>query len=543
MFQELKAICGLGSFNKEERKMKKNHLSSKVVLAAAFIGLGAAASGAQETLRSLAEERGRYVGAILNSQWFGGGLPAQYEQIHKSEFNAVVAENEMKFDATEPSQNNFNFNNGDKMINYAKQNGMRARGHALAWHSQVPGWVNSHQNKQELLGILKNHIEKTVTHFKGKVDEWDVVNEAVNDNDPHDWRATSTNSRPGSVWFDNIGAEFLDSAFVWTHQYDPDAELCYNDYNLEQGIEEGSKAGFVLKQVKRWKEMGIPITCVGSQTHVEDITTAPEFTGAAENLRAFAKELAKLGVKLNITELDIGIKSGMPVDAAALARQGQFYREFMDVFLEEPNMGEFVIWGVSDKWSWLGGLNRQAGLIFDDNLQKKPAYDSLIASLKAHPVESVRNPYTEDFTKPADTAKVDTSATDTALADTSAAKDSSAVTDSAAVDTTKAPDVADTTGAAKDTTIAGSQDVADSIGVYIANKAHKVSLDMNLAGRTLSVYGASNAKVELFNLQGTPVFSANAKNGSVSLDKMNSGLYVVRVSAGSNNITRRVVLK
>lgn len=491
--------------------MKVKQLTSKVLLAAAVIGIGASAVGAQETLRSLAEERGRYIGSILNSQWFGGGLPANYEQTQKREFNVVVAENEMKFDATEPSQNNFNFNNGDKMVNYAKQNGMRARGHALAWHSQVPGWVNNVRGKQQLLNVLKNHIEKTVGHFKGKIDEWDVVNEAVNDLNPHDWRASSNGSRPGSVWFDNIGAEFLDSAFVWTHRADPDAELCYNDYNLEQGIEEGSKAGFVLKQVKRWKEMGIPITCVGSQTHVEDTTTAPEFNGAAENLRAFARELAKLGVKLNITELDIGIKTGKPVDAPTLARQGHFYRQFMDVFLEEPNMGEFVIWGVSDKWSWLGGLNRQAGLIFDNNLNKKPAYDSLMASLKAHPVESVKNPYKESFIP--DTTKKDTVAADTAKKD-------SVPQDTAVTDTTK-------------------KDTVD----YIAYKGMRASLGMNLNGRTLSIVGATDAKVELFNLQGAPVLSMNTKNGAVNLAKMSCGLYVVRVSSGSKSIMRRVILK
>lgn len=500
--------------------MNFTQFTSKVVLVATVLGFGASVAGAQETLRSLAEERGRYVGSILNSQWFGGGLPGNYEETQKREFNTVVAENEMKFDATEPSQNNFNFNNGDKMIRYAKQNGMRARGHALAWHSQVPGWVNNIHGKQQLLAVLKNHIEKTVTHFKGQVQEWDVVNEAVNDNDPHDWRATATNSRPGSVWFDNIGAEFLDSAFVWTHQFDPDAELCYNDYNLEQGIGEGSKAGFVLKQVKRWKENGIPITCVGSQTHVEDITTAPEFTGAAENLRAFAKELAKLGVKLNITELDIGIKSGMPVDAAALARQGHFYREFMDVFLEEPNMGEFVIWGVSDKWSWLGGLNRQAGLIFDNNLQKKPAYDSLVASLKAHAPETVFNPYTGDFTKLDSIAKADSIAKEKAIADSIAKvqADSIAKADSSANDSTKTGD-----------------------GIYVGGVVK--TLHMEVSGRVLAISGVASAKVQVFDIQGNPVFSAKSVNGSVSLATVPSGIYMVRVTAGASSLVRRVALK
>lgn len=515
--------------------MKITQLTTGAVLTAALVGIGASVAGAQETLRSLAEERGRYIGAILNSQWFSGGLPGQYEQIHKSEFNVVVAENEMKFDATEPSQNNFNFRNGDRMVEYAKANKMRARGHALAWHSQVPGWVNNIRGKEQLLGVLKNHIEKTVGHFKGQIDEWDVVNEAVNDDQTHGWRSF------GSVWFQNIGAEFLDSAFVWAHAADPDAELCYNDYAIEQGIGPGSKAGFVLDQVKRWVENGIPITCVGSQTHVEDVTTAKEFIGAPDSLRTFAKELAKLGIKLNITELDVGFKSGINVSKEDLARQGQVYRQFMDVFLEEPNMGVYLIWGISDKWSWLGGLNRQKGLIYDDNLNKKPAYDSIMASLKAHPVESVRNPYTEDFTKPAET-KDTTAAADTSKTDTTAAADTTKKDTAAADDTTKkeTPVADDTTK--KDTPAADDTTKKDD-KTGLAARATVATLGMNVKGRTLAISGASNAKVEVFNLQGAPVFTESAVNGSVSLSKLTGGLYVVRVSAGSSSLTRRVVLK
>ena len=519
------------------RKMKVTQFTHRVVLVAALIGIGASVAGAQETLRSMAEERGKYIGAILNSEWFRGQLPAEYEQIHKTEFNVVVAENEMKFDATEPSQGNFSFGNGDKMVNYAKQNNMRARGHALAWHSQVPNWVNSHRNKQELLGILKNHIDKTVGHFKGKIDEWDVVNEAVNDNSTHGWRSQ------GSVWFETIGAEFLDSAFVWAHAADPDAELCYNDYAIEQGIAPGSKAGFVLDQVKRWVKDGIPITCVGSQTHVEDVTTAPEFKGAPDSLRHFAQELAKLGIKLNITELDVGIKSGRNVGAEELARQGQVYRQFMDVFLEEPNMGVYLIWGISDKWSWLSQLQRQKGLIYDENLKKKPAYDSIVASFKAHPPETVKSPYKDSFVP--DTTKKDSAATtdSTQKADSTATTDSTQTADSAKTTTPgdSTQQVVATPGdSSKVTAPADSTKVGDDTPIMA--RRVDVPLAMNLAGRTLSVT-ARGASVEVFNLQGRPVFSGKAVDGSVSLASMNSGLYVVRVKSGSSSLVRRVVLK
>ena len=329
--------------------MKNSHHLASIALGATLIGTGfTSALAAEPTIRELAKERGRFIGTILNSEWFNDAIEPEFEEIHKTQFNVVVAENEMKFDATEPAENEFNFAKGDKMVKYAQENKIRVRGHALAWHSQVAGWVSSNYGgqKEKLLAVLKNHIEKVVGHYKGQVAEWDVVNEAINDDYNAGWRSN------GSVWYEGIGAEFLDSAFVWAHKADPDAELCYNDYSLEWGLREGSKASFVVEQVKRWKKKNIPITCVGTQTHIE---IAHETT--PQNVRALAKALAELDVTLNITELDIGFPKGEAgkLTAADYAKQGHLYRQFMDVFLEEPNMGEFVIWGLTDAHSWLDG--------------------------------------------------------------------------------------------------------------------------------------------------------------------------------------------
>ena len=458
-----------------------------VVLGTSLLCLGAAnALAADETLRSLAEKNNIYIGAILNSQWFSGGLPGNYEQIHKTQFNIVVADNEMKFDATEPSENRFNYNNGDKMVKYAKQNGMRVRGHALAWHSQVPNWVNNYKNdKKKLLSVLKNHIDNVVGHWKGQVDEWDVVNEAISNNEPQ-WRGYS-------VWYQGIGPEFIDSAFVWAHAADPNAELCYNDYNLEQGVNPKAKAGFLLEQVKRWVANGIPITCVGSQTHVEDTTTDKHFIGSPDSLRSLAKELAKLNVKLKITELDIGFKSGINVSKSDLERQGQTFRQYLDIILEEPNADTYLIWGVSDKWSWLGGLNRQKGLIYDDNLKPKPAFDSILVRLQTY--EPPKDSVAQDSIKKDSTAK----------------------------DSTK-----------KDSTDA------------IAKIASRTTMSAYVAGRTLFITGLVSktaAKVDLFDMQGRPVFSTKCENGMVDLKDIAEGLYVVQIRSGSNKIVQRVNVK
>ena len=465
--------------------MRKEHLISGVVLGVALLGAGFTSSfAAEETLRSLAEERGRYIGAILNSEWFNNAIESQFEEIHKAQFNAVVAENEMKFDATEPSENTFNYTKGDKMVEYAQANGMRVRGHALAWHSQVPGWVNNYKGqKEKLLEVLKNHIDNVVGHWKGKVAEWDVVNEAINDDNNHGWRSN------GSVWFETIGEEFLDSAFVWAHAADPDAELCYNDYAIEWGLGSGSKAGFVLEQVKRWKANGIPITCVGTQTHIEiSHETTPK------NVRDFAKALAELGVTLNITELDIGFPQGSAnsLGASDYEKQGHLYRQFMDVFLEEPNMGEFVIWGLTDAHSWLDGQQgKTQGLIYDKQYKAKPAYDSLVASLKAHSPESVVSPYSQ-----------------TTIESSSSAEESS------------------------------SSETTD-----IQAQPYPQGISMHLAGHMLSISGATSATVDVFDMQGRPIFSAKNVKGSVELKNVSEGLYIIRVREGSANLTKRMSIK
>lgn len=346
---------------------------------------------ADSTLSQLASARGRFVGAILNTEWFNnslGGDAAIYEELHKGNFNMVVAENEMKFDATEPSRGKFNFSKADKLMQYASRNGMQVRGHALAWHSQVPGWVETLAQNVEssggsardtLLQVLKTHIDSVVGHFKGQIREWDVVNEAIDDNSPHGWRST------GSVWYKYIGRDFIDSAFVWAHRADPKARLYYNDYALEWGLNGGSKAKFAYDSIAaRLKNANIYITGIGTQTHIENT-----HTGTPANVRALAAKLKGLGLILQITELDIGFKSGTSVTAADYAAQGHLYRQFMDVFLESDNMEAFVIWGLGDKYSWLKDQGKFNGLIFDSSFAKKPAYDSLVASLKAHDASTV----------------------------------------------------------------------------------------------------------------------------------------------------------
>ena len=231
---------------------------------------------------------------------------------------------------------------------------------------------------------------------------------------------------------------------------------------------------------------------------MEDTTTDKHFIGSPDSLRSLAKELAKLNVKLKITELDIGFKSGINVSKSDLERQGQTFRQYLDIILEEPNADTYLIWGVSDKWSWLGGLNRQKGLIYDDNLKPKPAFDSILVRLQT-------------YEPPKDSAKADSTVKDSTAKD-STAKDSTAL------------------------------DPGQSIKQFNAPN----SLSLHVAGRTLFVTGLASktaAKVDLLDLQGRPVYSTNCINGTVDLSNIAEGLYVVRVQNGSTNLTKRISIK
>ena len=177
----------------------------------------------------------------------------------------MVCENEMKMDALQPSKGSFSFGGADNLVSLAQQNSMAIRGHCLVWHSQVPGWLSSDGKKndknwtrEQALEIMKNHITKVMQHYKGKVREWDVVNECLDDDQ------TTVRSNPNSydlrqqsVWQRAIGDDYIDSAFVYAHRADPDAILYLNDYGVELQGKAKSLAFYNL--AVSLKEKGIPI--------------------------------------------------------------------------------------------------------------------------------------------------------------------------------------------------------------------------------------------------------------------------------------------
>src|SRR5689334_20364813 len=267
--------------------IKKNvsflKLVSLVVLVALIAVTFSTPAAAATTLGAAAAQSGRYFGTAISNGKLGDSA---YTTIAAREFNMVTPENEMKIDATEPNQNQFNFTAADSVYNWATSHGKQVRGHTLAWHSQQPGWMQS-LSGGALRTAMINHINGVMAHYKGKLAYWDVVNEAFDDGSGG--RRDSNLQRTGNDW--------IEVAFRTARAADPAVKLCYNDYNIENWT--WAKTQGVYNMVKDFKARGVPIDCVGFQSHFN--------SGSAynSNFRTTLQNFAALGVDVAITELDI----------------------------------------------------------------------------------------------------------------------------------------------------------------------------------------------------------------------------------------------
>ena len=326
-------------------------------------------------LRTYAGQLGKFIGVAGASYRYDCSRNDGETGLVGNQFNMIVGENEMKFDATEPSKNSFNYGGSDAIMWVADRFDQVVRGHTLAWHSQVPEWVsqdgkkNNHNfTRRQLLDILKNHIFNVVGKYKGRIREWDVCNEVLDD----DQSIVRTNPtayklRP-SIWATHIGEEFIDSAFVWAHQADPQAKLFINDYGVEFAGNTKTEAYFNL--VKRLKDAGLPINGCGLQCHLT--------TGELDTLKLEKniQRYATLGLDCIITELDIALADPTATDALDL--QAKEYGAITRIFLRNDNCPSMLVWGISDNHSW----RDNQPLLYDSSLKPKPAYYNVHAQLR-----------------------------------------------------------------------------------------------------------------------------------------------------------------
>lgn len=313
------------------------------VLATAGLVAMSGTANAQGTLGEAAAQSGRYFGAAVAASHLG---ESDYTGTLNREFNSATAENEMKWDALEPSEGSFDFSAADQVFDHARGQGMAVRGHTLVWHSQLPGWVQG-LSGEALRSATNNHITTVMQHYQGQIDSWDVVNEAFEEN----------GSRRQSVFQTQLGDGYIEEAFRMAREADPSAKLCYNDYNTDG---QNAKSDAVYAMASDFVQRGVPIDCVGFQSHFNSQSPVPG--DYQQNLQRFAD----LGLEVQITELDI---EGAPADS---------YSSVVNTCMAISQCAGITVWGVTDKYSWRA---EQTPLLFDDNYNKKPAYDAVLAAL------------------------------------------------------------------------------------------------------------------------------------------------------------------
>lgn len=269
-------------------------------------------------------------------------------------FDTITPENELKWDTVEPERGTFAFDGADRVVAFARAHGQRVRGHTLVWQSQLPGWLAAdHLDRRALTAVLRAHIRTVVGRYRGRIAEWDVVNEAIDDK----------GRLRRDIWSQTLGPGYIAMAFRFAHQADPKARLVYNDIGTDGMV---PKADTVYRLVKALKRVGAPIDAVGFETHVD---TRP-IPGFVENLRRFAA----LGVDVELTEVDVRLADGH--DAGALRAQATAYRRIVDGCRAVPACREIVFWGLDDADSWVPGAYPDFGdaTLLDGDLHPKPAF-------------------------------------------------------------------------------------------------------------------------------------------------------------------------
>jgi endo-1,4-beta-xylanase len=261
---------------------------------------------------------------------------------------------------------------------------MKTRGHNLCWEVYNPDWLTTlaqTATPAQMSAILQDHITTVVSHYKGQVFAWDVVNEAISDSAT----GTGTTLKDG-IWYDQPGiglpgTGFIEQALRWAHAADPNALLFYNDYNREAP---GAKFQAMHNMVHDFVSRGVPLNGVGFQMHI-DTSGYPDTADFTENIQ----QITALGLQVHITEMDVRI----PVDAngnataADLQAQAQTYQRILTVCLQTPGCTAFQTWGFTDKYSWIPASfpGYGAALPFDANYQPKAAYNGILSTLQTLP--------------------------------------------------------------------------------------------------------------------------------------------------------------
>ncbi|WP_018479478.1 endo-1,4-beta-xylanase [Pontibacter roseus] len=332
-----------------------------------------------------------HIGAALNYPQ-AGGKDEKATALITQHFNTITPENLLKWGPVHPEPDKYNFGPADDFVALGQKHDMFVVGHTLVWHNQTPDWVfedgkGKPASKEVLLQRMEDHIRAVAGRYKGKIQGWDVVNEALNDD----------GTLRQSKWLTITGEEYLERAFRLANEVDPEAELYYNDYNMWKP----AKRDGAIRLVRNLQEKGIKVDGIGMQGHwgLEN----PSIQQIEESIVAFSQ----LG-KVMITELDIDVlpnpsnRNGADIDAtfefdqkynvyteglpdSVQQKLAQRYADIFALFQKHSDkISRVTFWGVTDANSWLNDWpikgRTSHPLLFDRNYQPKPALEAVLNS-------------------------------------------------------------------------------------------------------------------------------------------------------------------
>ena len=354
---------------------------------------GSSAKPSEQSLRALGTRHGLYIGTAVDMQALADAADPSYRSLVASQFSTITAENVMKWGLLEPTKGTYDWRAADELIDFARKNNQRVRGHVLVWQNQLPKWLTDGVTsgaigKDELRALLQKHVTDVVTHFKGKIWQWDVVNEALSD--PWD---TPNEIHYKGFWNEHYGPEYIADAFRWARAVDRDALLFYNDYNIEAFGDGGpkDKVQFLYNEVNKLLSQGVPIDGIGSQGHLATQYGNYDALQVADTIQRFAD----LGLAYAFTEVDVRsqmtpkVKSGDSVEVnPRLQSSAANFSALLQACLANRHCLSFTVWGFTDKHSWIPTWDFGSGkgtegmaTLYDESYQPKRALNTVKADL------------------------------------------------------------------------------------------------------------------------------------------------------------------
>lgn len=321
----------------------------------AFLGAGAAALALQPAHGQIVP-RGIPFGAAIQTDFFDD---AAYRQAFIDECDIVLPMNEFKFGLVQWERGKFDFTNADRLVDFAQQHGKTVRGQPFVWHLTNGPWLETIDNEREATAVLTEHIERTADRFKGRITDWDVVNEVIT----HDPLESPSAPLRDTFWLRTLGPRYIPLAFRVAADADPTAKLVINDYDLEfVGESYNARRDIMLSIVRQLQDAHLRVDAVGFQAHLYAHQKID-----VEATARFKEELRRLGVGIIVTELDVidfQIQGGPEAqDEAAQV----VVSDFLDAVLPGAPPLAVITWGITDRHSWVDGAMPHA-----DGLPSRP---------------------------------------------------------------------------------------------------------------------------------------------------------------------------